>query len=294
MDVDTESEGEEPEASEGVGTQQGDTVVRGAVTAYQYYYRLESTKIRQQMMQEGFAGSLQEVQQAVSVRWRSLPNAEREPYEDIARVDRERHLRECAQRDEEVLRRQAERRAQNSVGDDVGSRMRTSTVAATQIVYRELDVPKRKRVFTEEEREEREARRKVGAQLTKTPPNTYCAYYILTLMHSSAPPYRSTPRPSRSKRTSSNKRRASSKTPRRSRRRLGSSTFWSRATFSRTLARPPAASRARKPPRSPSSLPRRAPVAAAAAAAVNPAAAASRPRRRRTSTAMTHSTRAPS
>jgi len=92
-------------------------------------------------------------------QWKALTDEEKEPYEELARQDKDRYLSECATRDAEVLRQQEERRRKNEVGEVLESSKRTSTQAASDAALTKADAPKRMRMISEEERERIEERR---------------------------------------------------------------------------------------------------------------------------------------
>ena len=71
------------------------------------------------------------VVQIVSANWRRLSESERDPYDRLAKTDRERYKEECARRDKEVLAEQEERRRNNQM-TSTDTRMRNSTLANTE------------------------------------------------------------------------------------------------------------------------------------------------------------------
>ena len=71
----------------------------------------------------------------------------------MAQKDRERYNRECAERDQEMLRQQEERRKKNEVGEVMETSKRTSTQAssdASQVAA--MEVKKTKVLSAEEQR----------------------------------------------------------------------------------------------------------------------------------------------
>lgn len=86
-----------------------------ATSAFQYFSRAMSTQIKDGLQASGEDSSLGSVVSIVSSRWKSLSEAEREPYEELARVDRERFDSENEERDLTILKLQEERRAKNAL-----------------------------------------------------------------------------------------------------------------------------------------------------------------------------------
>ena len=100
----------------------------------------------------------------IKIQWKSLTQEERAPYDELARVDKDRYRAECAKRDEDVLRAQEERRKKNEVGDVLETSKRNSTQAASDAITSRSDVPRKQRFVSEEEREKKEERRQEKKQ----------------------------------------------------------------------------------------------------------------------------------
>jgi len=116
--------------------------------------------VKDEMIKEGKDTSLGAIVSLVSIKWKALSDSERERYEKLAREDRTRYDAECAARDEEVYRRQEEKRKQNSM-TETETRMRGSTMALTDAITCKADAPKKARVVSEQEREKIAERRQV-------------------------------------------------------------------------------------------------------------------------------------
>jgi len=69
--------------------------------------------------------------QVVSANWRSLAASERNPYDQLAKVDRDRYNEECRRRDDDVLAQQEERRRNNQM-TSTDTRMRNTTLSNTE------------------------------------------------------------------------------------------------------------------------------------------------------------------
>ena len=139
-------------------------------SAYHQYAKMVTTAVRNELLKEGKDVGVGNVMGTVSQRWKELSDEDRKPYEDLAEEDRQRYLKECAERDAEMLQRQEERRNQNKVGDVMESRGRSSTTIKTAAANANFDQGRKPRRLTEEkriEREEREASRKEEEMIIK-------------------------------------------------------------------------------------------------------------------------------
>ena len=87
------------------------------------------------------------------LQWKALSETERVPYNESAKKDRERYNKECAERDQEMLQQQEERRKKNEVGDVLSVTKRSTTQAASDTsqikAIKELD--KKPKILSAEE-----------------------------------------------------------------------------------------------------------------------------------------------
>jgi len=97
--------------------------------------------------------------QIVSANWRSLAGSERDPYDHLAKVDRERYNEECRRRDEAVLAEQEERRRNNQM-TSTDTRMRNTTLSNTEAltVKDAMQASKKPRELTKAQKAEKEER----------------------------------------------------------------------------------------------------------------------------------------
>ena len=93
-----------------------------------------------------------------------MSEEERAPYDELAKQDRDRYNQECAERDQEILRQQEERRKKNEVGEVLESSKRTSTQAASDASQVAAMEVKKSKVYSAEEiraKERREEEKRV-------------------------------------------------------------------------------------------------------------------------------------
>lgn len=125
-----------------------------------------TSQVRQELLKEGKDASLGSVVQIVSKLWRELPEVDKAPFEAHARDDKERYLRECQLRDEEVAKQQEERRiANNSTFTE--SKFRGSTMANTESSQIKSEIVRKRRELTDEELQEKDERKSVGRNLNQ-------------------------------------------------------------------------------------------------------------------------------
>ena len=84
-------------------------------SAFHIFNKTIQESIKEELIASGKNSSLGVVMSVVSARWNNLTPEERSEYDDLAKKDKERYDRECADRDADILRRQEEKRAQNQL-----------------------------------------------------------------------------------------------------------------------------------------------------------------------------------
>jgi len=106
-----------------------------AKSAYMFFQSMNVGAIKEELLKEGADTAFGAIISAISARWKvlnrlkssfltyfdlfisflqALSDTDREIYLSLAREDKERYNEECAQRDEEVLRLQEQRRRENN------------------------------------------------------------------------------------------------------------------------------------------------------------------------------------
>eukprot|EP01035_Chromulina_nebulosa_P022015 gene22015-28499_t len=130
------------------------------LSAYQYFSKINSQAIKEELLGEGKDASVGNLASALSTKWRSLSDPEREKYEILSADDKARYQAECESRDEEFLRQQEERRKANSVGEETETRMRGSTLKVSDAVATKRNsVVKRTRELSGQEKERNSVRK---------------------------------------------------------------------------------------------------------------------------------------
>jgi SWI/SNF-related matrix-associated actin-dependent regulator of chromatin subfamily A member 5 len=84
--------------------------VTPAQTAYQYFQRKNSHKIKEVLISRGEMHDLPNLTKAISKAWQNLSSEERKEYEDLARDDHFRFMKESHLRDVAVMKRKEQRR----------------------------------------------------------------------------------------------------------------------------------------------------------------------------------------
>lgn len=77
-------------------TEEGQTEIARAVSAYQYYARENSTLVGDELRAQDKDSSIGNITSIVAERWKALKSEERAPYDASAQKDRERYNKECA------------------------------------------------------------------------------------------------------------------------------------------------------------------------------------------------------
>lgn len=73
-----------------------DKIIVKPLSAYLYFSKLSSERIKEKLIEEGKDSSLGAHTSEVSVQWRALSADERKPYEKLAKDDKARYEKECA------------------------------------------------------------------------------------------------------------------------------------------------------------------------------------------------------
>eukprot|EP01041_Mallomonas_annulata_P012580 gene12580-26490_t len=123
-----------------------------ASSAYHHYLRMQSGPFKEQLQKEGADTSMGAIVSAVASKWKSLSEEEQQPYEKLAKEDRERYEREKAIRDEEYLVLQEERRKHNAI-IQTDTKMRGSTIHQSESIAQKTDVVRKKRELSEKEKD---------------------------------------------------------------------------------------------------------------------------------------------
>ena len=77
--------------------------LRPPTSAYTYFQKSKTSEIRSYLISQSQDASFGSVAREVSERWRELKEGEREAFNEMARVDRERFRRESEERDRLVV-----------------------------------------------------------------------------------------------------------------------------------------------------------------------------------------------
>lgn len=127
------------------------------LSAYMHFSRLNSSKVRDELLKEGKDVVLGSIASAVSAKWKSLSDIEKSEYENLSSQDRQRYNRECESRDLEVLKLQEERRKLNAM-TETETKLRNSTIVNSDMITSKSE-NKRTRDISEKEIEQREIRK---------------------------------------------------------------------------------------------------------------------------------------
>ena len=148
----------------GTAVAKDDNDVVKAQSSYMFFQKVNMSTIRNEIVAEG--KDPKDILAIVAGRWKELADSEKDKYNRMAADDKERYLAECAARDAEILRRQEEKRKQNSL-TETDTRIRHSTLANSEAVAIKDSAPKKTREISEEERAAREERKQAKAKEDK-------------------------------------------------------------------------------------------------------------------------------
>jgi len=148
----------------GMAVAKDDNDIVKAQSAYIFFQKINTKIIRDEIVAEGKDTS--DILAIVSSRWKELTEAEKDKYTKMANEDKERYHKECAARDAEILRRQEEKRKQNSM-TETDTRIRHSTLASSEAIMVKESAPKKTREVSEEEKAAREERKQAKAKEDK-------------------------------------------------------------------------------------------------------------------------------
>ena len=148
----------------GTAVAKDDNDIVKAQSAYMFFQKVNMSTIRSEIVAEG--KDPKDILAIVAGRWKELADSEKDKYNRMAAEDKERYLAECAARDAEILRRQEEKRKQNSL-TETDTRIRHSTLANSEAVAIKDSAPKKTREISEEEKAAREERKQAKAKEDK-------------------------------------------------------------------------------------------------------------------------------
>ena len=150
-------------SSTGEDTSSTMTEVTKSMSSFQFFQKLRMATIREELVRTEQEADMASVMRHLSARWKSLSDEERAEFDDMAARDKERFLQETAQRDEEYLALQEERRRQNAT-TTFDHRARSTTLAKTDAVISKSEAPKRKREISEADRQARDKVKQAKAE----------------------------------------------------------------------------------------------------------------------------------
>ena len=151
-------------AVESVKDSRMEGVVSTAKSAWAYYQLDMTSKVKQELIKSKQPSDFGSVASAVSVRWRAMDSAAKQPFEEQAAADRARYNTESEARDAEITAQQEEQREKLYGEVEAGSRRGASQAAQTaseNLAIQRKDNPTKERTYTESQLKERAEKKRI-------------------------------------------------------------------------------------------------------------------------------------